>query len=188
MDKHQRKQLARWEQKKAKTEHAYIERMKEYESRREWSKIAVTVHSYTPSPASVFTAALTFLKEPQFRSIPPEWYWHFIVNLHGPFFTLNSRGRFILPPPPDPDAEIREGCEQKDKRCALELMPTLIRHMDRVDAIRDELGVKAQRNRVVQDCLAIKEELMAAAWHPRRVGRVLDLYGWEALDNLLGVE
>jgi hypothetical protein len=188
MDKHQRKQLARWEQKKAKTEHAYIERMKEYESYREWDKVATAVEKYTPSPASVFTAALTFLKEPLFRTIPPNWYWHFIVDLHGPFLTVNSRGRFIAPPPPDPDVEVREGRERKDKRCALELIPTLVRHMDRVDAIREELLVRSRRNRAVQDCLAIKEELMAAAWHPRRVGRVLDLYGWEALDNLLGVE
>ena len=28
----------------------------------------------------------------------------------------------------------------------------------------------------------LKEELMAAAWHPRRVARLLELGGWEALE------
>ena len=34
---------------------------------------------------------------------------------------------------------------------------------------------------------ALKEELMMAAWHPRRIGRILDLGGHEALDNFAGI-
>lgn len=33
----------------------------------------------------------------------------------------------------------------------------------------------------------LKEELMAAAWHPRRIERLLELGGEEALDNFAGV-
>jgi len=33
----------------------------------------------------------------------------------------------------------------------------------------------------------IKEELMAAAWHPRRIERILELGGHEALDNFAGL-
>ena len=33
----------------------------------------------------------------------------------------------------------------------------------------------------------IKEELMAATWHPRRVERILELGGHEALDNFAGL-
>jgi hypothetical protein len=28
--------------------------------------------------------------------------------------------------------------------------------------------------------------LMAAVWHPRRVEHILDTYGWDAYENLLG--
>jgi hypothetical protein len=34
---------------------------------------------------------------------------------------------------------------------------------------------------------ALKEELMMAAWHPRRIGRILELGGHEALDNFAGI-
>jgi len=27
---------------------------------------------------------------------------------------------------------------------------------------------------------------MAAVWHPRRVEHILDTYGWDAYENLLG--
>ena len=33
----------------------------------------------------------------------------------------------------------------------------------------------------------LKEELMAAAWHPRRIERILELGGHDALDNFAGL-
>lgn len=190
MDKYQRKQLARWEKTKAKTDHKFQERMWENYSREEWKKVAITVERYTPHPATVFHAALDILKAfPRART--SNWdarYWPLFVHTGGPFFTFTSRGRLIAPPPPEFDKEVREGRERKDMESAWDLLQTLVRHMKRVDTIREELVARAQRNRVVQECLAIKEELMMNVWHPRRVEKILDLYGWDALDNLLGVE
>lgn len=189
MDKYARKQIARWEQTKAKTEDKFEERKKENASRREWDKVAITIQGYTPSAVSVLAKALELLKEePLIRSI----HEHEMLFLLGhdfaaPFYRL-YRGRWIAPPPPDMEEEVRRGCERKTIESAIQLIPTLTRHMDRVDMIREELLFKTHRNRVIQNCLAIKEELMMAAWHPRRVGRILETYGWEALDNLLGVE
>ncbi len=31
-------------------------------------------------------------------------------------------------------------------------------------------------------CSITKEELMATVWHPRRVERLLETYGWDALE------
>ena len=188
MDKHQRKQLSRWEHTKAKSIHKFEERMKDNESRREWHKVAIAIQSYTPSQAAVFTKALELLRDPVFHSVRHHYHWPLFVHPGGPFFLLSSRNRWIAPPPPDIEEEVREGRDRKLMQSAVDLMPTLLRHMDRVDTIRGELLVRAHRSRAIQNCLAIKEELMMAAWHPRRVGRILETYGWDALDNLLGVE
>ncbi len=48
--------------------------------------------------------------------------------------------------------------------------------------------VAARRWRAIHNCRAIKEDLMAAAWHPRRVEHILETYGWDAYNNLLGEE
>jgi hypothetical protein len=58
-----------------------------------------------------------------------------------------------------------------------------------VNAIREELIERTNRFRAIQTCrYGFKEELMMKAWHPDRVGKFLETYGWEAFDNLLGVE
>ena len=41
--------------------------------------------------------------------------------------------------------------------------------------------------RTIQRTETIKEELMAAMWHPRRLERLLEIGGEEALDNFAGV-
>ena len=189
MDKHQRKQMARWEQTKAKSEQKFFERMRDEDSRREWRKVAVAVEMYTPHPARIFAKALEVLQDPMFRSVRHNHPWYLGLNFDGPFFLLGPRNRWITPPPPKFDEEVRRGRERKETQSAMELIPTLNRHLDRVDTIREELVARAQRNRVIQDCrMGYKEELMMNVWHPRRVERILTLYGWEALDNLLGVE
>ena len=189
MDKHQRKQMARWEQTKAKSERKFFERMKEEDSRREWRKVAVAVESYTPHPARVFAKAVELLND--YPLLRENWhhnlmYWPLYFD--APYFII-AGNRWAAPPPPDFEKEVRKGRERKETQMTRELLPTLIRHMDRVDTIREELVLRAQRNRVIQDCrMGYKEELMMNVWHPRRVERILTLYGWEALDNLLGVE
>lgn len=41
--------------------------------------------------------------------------------------------------------------------------------------------------RTMQRTEALKEELMAATWHPRRMERLLEIGGEEALDNFAGL-
>jgi hypothetical protein len=66
--------------------------------------------------------------------------------------------------------------------------PSFFRTTERNALIRGELAVAYKKWRAVHDCKAIKEELMAAVWHPRRVEHILDNYGWDAYNNLLGEE
>ncbi len=40
----------------------------------------------------------------------------------------------------------------------------------------------ASKERVKERCIMIKEDLMAAAWHPRRVERWLEAGGWDAIE------
>lgn len=48
-------------------------------------------------------------------------------------------------------------------------------------------GELAPFARTMQRTEALKEELMAAAWHPQRIERLLEIGGWEALDNFAGL-
>jgi hypothetical protein len=65
--------------------------------------------------------------------------------------------------------------------------PSFFRTTERNELIRGELKVAARRLRAIYNCKTIKEDLMAAVWHPRRVEHILENYGWDAYENLLGV-
>ena len=52
----------------------------------------------------------------------------------------------------------------------------------RWDDIREERKELESKQRCVERCLSVKEELMAAAWHPNRVERWLEIGGFEMLD------
>ena len=58
------------------------------------------------------------------------------------------------------------------------------------DFLEDEYlrTVQAGFVRTVHKTKLLKEELMMNVWHPQRVEKFLETYGWEAYDNLLGVE
>lgn len=57
------------------------------------------------------------------------------------------------------------------------------------DFLEDEYlrSIRAEFVRTVHRTKRLKEDLMAAAWHPRRIERLLELGGEEALDNFAGV-
>lgn len=87
--------------------------------------------------------------------------------------------------------EATEIAHRKEYLAALESLhyaKTHYRCLGHVFRIREELMEAVRRNQAIRACRGFKEELMQVAWHPNRVGRILETYGWEALDNLLGVE
>jgi len=83
---------------------------------------------------------------------------------------------------------LKEFQHQMDIEFIQEHGPSFLRTTERTALFRVELEVAARQSRGVQNCKAIKEELMAAVWHPRRVEHILDKYGWDAYENLLGEE
>lgn len=83
---------------------------------------------------------------------------------------------------------LKEFQHQMDVEFIQEHGPSFLRTTERTALFRVELEVAARQSRGVQNCKAIKEELMAAVWHPRRVEHILDKYGWDAYENLLGEE
>jgi len=66
--------------------------------------------------------------------------------------------------------------------------PSFFRTTERTALFRGELEAASRRWRAIHDCKHIKEELMAAVWHPRRVEALLETHGWAAYNNLLGEE
>lgn len=198
MDKYQRKRLARWEQKKGKEQFKIEEYMKRHTYNQATADIKRAVQLYDPPPQAVFSQARALASDVRFltffgrrfealeraRLLLPLWDEEF----HFPGAPLPRRHPYYLTDS-EIASEIASGKASKDYREAADLAFILHRHRQRVDIIRDELTLKTTRLRAIQACrYGFKEELMMKVWHPDRVGTFLETYGWEAFDNLLGVE
>jgi hypothetical protein len=190
MDKHQRKQLARWEGKKAKSEQQFQERMTQVLRHNAWVEVDRAIEAYDPPLAAIFPLARMYMPDMRggFWELPIEfWPWRF--RYPGHWVDLDRQGRILYDKDVRVEDEIKIGKQRKNEATAYNLAETLRRHQRRLDIVREELMVQVHRFRAIQACrYGFKEELMQVAWHPSRVGRILETYGWEALDNLLGVE
>jgi regulator of sirC expression with transglutaminase-like and TPR domain len=113
------------------------------------------------------------------RDIDRDTYHPFVPSL----FVLNSEklGAEI-----DIEASVDTFKRTRDLEVVLDSAEEFTRTLDRTTLLREEFERAYPRWRAVLNCKHIKEELMQKAWHPRRVGHVLETYGWEALENLLG--
>jgi len=94
---------------------------------------------------------------------------------------LVYRGNFI-----DVRASIQNGKELIDKRLSMVRAYEFLRTKDRTEKLREELIAECKRLRPILNFKHIKEELMMVAWHPKRIERILELGGWDALDNFAG--
>lgn len=218
MDKHQRKQLARWESKKAKSQAKFEERVREYFEEPALVKIESFGDSYKPHPLRVLPGAIkqaeTYLKELRQPLPPPgryqlmtsrspaaEWIlmgepdFGWIYPTPGPWYfgrRFTEYNQFIvhdersLERRIDVPKTIDAIRDHKDNQLRKIYMREIMRSALRLDPIREELAVAAHKSRTIHNCKAIKEDLMAAAWHPQRIERLLETHGWEAYDNLLG--
>jgi hypothetical protein len=192
MDKHQRKRLSRWELKKAKDMLKFEEAVRELRWRRSYERAVAEVRQYDPPPEVVFRRAVSLLKDPIIPHLGQlrQGHW-FLGEMGGEYHEIwwaayNNRGSADER---EVDIVVTRGKDRKLAAQALGVALDLARHTDRVNAIRDELTLKTNRFRAIQLCrYGFKEELMMKVWHPDRVGKFLETYGWEAFDNLLGVE
>lgn len=220
MDKRQRKQLAQWESKKAKSQLKFEERVREYFEEPALVKIEAFGDSYKPHPLRVLPGAIkqaeTYLKELR-RPPPPPGRFQLMTSRSlmadwilmgegdfGRFYpTINSRMWFLgrrfteydqfivhdersLERRIDVPKTIDAIRDHKDEQLRRTYMRGIMRSALRLDLLREELAVAVHRSRTIHNCKAIKEELMAAVWHPRRVERILETHGWAAYENLLG--
>lgn len=86
----------------------------------------------------------------------------------------------------DVNASLKKFQRLRDAEFIREIGPSFFRTTERTALFRKELEEVSGRWRAIHNCKHIKEELMAAMWHPRRVEKLLDTYGWDAYNNLLG--
>ncbi len=188
MDKYQRKHIAKWEAKKAKAQEKLEEEVKRNSYQRALEHIDKVVREWQPSPNDIFANARSLAENPTYRPIlyrfMDEDQAFMFINRHRmmysrmPRFSMNSL---------EVASAITEQTSWKRESETLKLASTLSRHQARISAIREELLEKTIRLRAIQNCLRIKEELMMNLWHPRRVAYVLETYGWDVYDNLLGI-
>ena len=189
MEKQQRKQIAKWEAKKAKDQVKLEEERRRTSYQRTLERIHQVVREWEPCPNDVFAKAKALAETPTFRPL-----WHpdddrMIPFMHNYLLMCSKRiHMFSSITSLEAAAEIAEGKSRKLGARVVELAYTLARHYSRVCAIQKELLVKTTRLRTIQNCRLIKEELMMNVWHPRRMEHILETYGWEVYENLLGVE
>ena len=203
MDKHQRKYLARWETNKARRQAKFEEKMRNREFDATVDSLEAYSASYEPDMTEFLKTALPILDIPRaasmFRYITlqsygyPQWLFRPGATLRERYtdimwwrnikFDERKLERVI-------DVEASKAAIRRAKTDAVFIheIERLQRQVERTEIIKEELLDVAHKFRTIATCKHIKEELMMAAWHPRRVERILDLYGWEAYENLLGVE
>jgi hypothetical protein len=182
----------RWETKKAKTDRDFQERVTQAARRRAAQEVHLALRGYTPPMTEVFPLARHFATRAYIRLYANDDMVPYVVladNGMMEWHVLNRRGQIVYPE----DICVPEEVARRKKRWteteALRLAFTLARHAQRLEVIREELMVRVHRHQTIQACrYGFKEELMQVVWHPRRVGRILETYGWDVLDNLLGVE
>ena len=59
------------------------------------------------------------------------------------------------------------------------------RQIKRTETIKEDLYLYFRRRSAIAACRAYKEDLMAETWHPRRVQKILDIGGFELLDEMI---
>jgi hypothetical protein len=207
MDKHQRKNIGRWEAKKAKDAEKFEQKMRQQFDDDARDTIEKFAKTYTPDPTKVLDGMtkeginlLAELDEVRFyprstRSFLAEMLlfgegaggWYPILSSHG-YWSLYQYKDNVLQQRIDVPKSIEAVREYKDNKVRREHLRNFMSSVRRLNHIRDELAVATHKFRTIQNCQIIKEELMMNVWHPRRVEYILETYGWEVLDNLLGVE
>lgn len=184
MDKHQRKQLSRWETKKAKTESKFEERMTQERRKRDYETVRLMVQDYQPPLHTVFAQAREIAKTVHLSGLR----WMDFLAFEA-WIPIGIGRRITYLQDVCIADEVARRRQLKTEMEAMRLSIDIRRHTQRVDIFREELMLRAHRLRAIQACrYGFKEELMQVVWHPDRVGRILETYGWEVLDNLLGVE
>lgn len=93
----------------------------------------------------------------------------------------NCRKLTTLPPLPDNLKELwAGGCDKLPHGLGSQFVAELV-------AENAKYHQKAEsRERIQKRCRELRQEIIAAAYHPRRVERWLELKGWDVLDEMLG--
>jgi hypothetical protein len=189
MDKHERRRLARWESKKGRDQLKCEELMRTYSHAYALHAIRRKVEEWEPPHDVLFRKAEEFHMEPRIRRLVRSMVLlsddEISDHVMG-FRANNSRRGGWLRTNEDIHREVEIEKTWKQDVRAYQLAVCLQRHRSRTRAIYEELLVKTDRLRAIQACKLLKEEIMMAAWHPRRVEHILTTYGWEAYENLLG--
>lgn len=213
MDNHQRKQLARWETKKAKGHVKFEEKVRGSFHDPARDKVEAFAKSYTPPPwvlcglikeANDELEDLRYPLRPRVRYVRDDSvYWrsyHIVASgkvsrllRFGPEKVANSEPWLVYD-----ERSLERRLDVRKTRSAIrahkntevwnECLDGIVRSALRLNRFRDELQQVYPRWRAVLNCKAIKEDLMMNVWHPRRVEHILTTYGWEAYENLLGEE
>lgn len=183
MDKRQRKALSKWENKKQK-DNERLERLVRKQFQEDaYEQIAKFSATYKTDLSMVFSSMkdITFTFNLGYHRYVPIFYhggmWDIVFDDHKLERVVNV------------EKSIAKVKQRIDGETFLEYAYNFNSQRERTAVVRDELIEKADKFRAIRNCRdGFKEELMMAVWHPRKVQRILETYGWDVLENLMGVD
>ncbi len=150
-----------------------------------YAKIRHFQNTFQPSPDEVLAYARMCTE-----MVNAHWdvsYWW--KPNYGEYHLNNLDLKYVLDDPPrgGADERIARIRRWRTEEAGLEYAITLCRHIAHAKSIRDELQQEVRRREAIRACRRMKEELYMNVYHPRRIERLLEVGGWEALDNFAGL-
>lgn len=113
------------------------------------------------------------------------------------FLAGSDQARLSLYLEPDPYEAVRTNSDVKREIARLQAerddtyiarhAQECIRTLKRTAQIKSELLAAYPRMQAILACRRIKEELYMNVYHPRRIERLLEVGGWDALENFAGL-
>jgi hypothetical protein len=196
MDKYTRKQLVRWENKKEKFR-MREEKERPYNFFEDYNELLRQINNYNPVVTDLISQVIyndyTYFQIGYYYTHYPDVYLRdyddrLTIGTIPFSFGLIKMDTTKLDYRIDIPASLEALKAAKYKRKVYREGILLMRQLDRIKIIKDELLKTVSKFNIIRNCKTVKEELMATVWHPDRVKKILKNYGWEVYDNLLGVE
>lgn len=197
MDKYQRRQLRKRDEDRGKSQDSFDRYIKKQTLQAEQKQLKEAMRGYQPCPPK-FLATAVAIYEGIFDTLLP--FIHIDNELVGRthFSRIHPYGTpwwdFVwdkdilgLPIKVNMKKTIQRHKDFADVQYICDEAPVISRTVSRTRRLQPELAVAVERMRTILRCHAIKEQLYMNVYHPRRIEKLLEQGGWEALENFAGL-
>ena len=198
MDKYQRRMLRKWDEQRGKEQDSCDRYMKKYTLVSERKILKEAMQTYTPCPTD-FVGILHgipshgFIRDFLLESLDtPFWFTrdqHPAVHRLGtPWWEFVwDKDMIGIPTKVNMEKTIEQHKHHADMTFLRDHAYSFYRTTGRTAYLSADLSAGAEKMQAILRCHAIKEELYQNVYHPRRIEKLLEQGGWDALENFAGL-